>query len=91
MRNRIQHLLPAPRYSGGTESHRPRLTLQIDRPFDVDMERFFDFTFSFAEALLDLEAQFDSEPKLTSMDRLLENQPQSIGEEFDYDIDARWM
>ena len=71
MRNRIGHLVPQTVLSHSELCRRPTLTLNADRPITVDMERFFDFTFSFAEALLDLEAQFQSEPKVTALERLL--------------------
>lgn len=77
-----------------------------DRPITVDMERFFDFSFSFAEALLDLESQFqqsstDATSSFTA-DRMAAErmaaeradlrQPEStLDAELDFDIDARWI
>lgn len=66
-----------------------------DRPITVDMERFFEFSFSFAEALLDLESKFQqsalaAERKNAERERL--RKPEStLDAELDFDIDARWM
>ena len=62
---------------------RPELKLSSPgtRPFRVDMERFFEFSFSFAEALVDLEDRF--QPAFGQI---------GISEDFDdLEVDARWM
>jgi hypothetical protein len=57
------------------------------------MERFFDFSFSFAEALVDLEAMYASDVTETSprIDMDLEKRESQLDAELDFDIDARWM
>ena len=68
----------------------PTLKLKMDREFSVDMERFFDFSFSFAEALVDLEDRHESPNKITTMQRFLATDSKAQGDELG-DIDARWM
>ena len=81
---------------------RPTLTLgrqAFDRPFQVDMERFFEFSFSLAEDLLDLEAAYSSETALADREIVLSHKPASCAKpakyanaaELDFDIDASWM
>jgi len=80
MQNRIAKLTATPIT---IEELRPGLTLtnaSQDRPFRVDMERFFDFTFSFAEALVDLEDRFGVKEAA-----VLQAEPE------DWEIDVRWM
>lgn len=48
-------------------SHVPQLNLsrsKFDRPFFVDMESFFEFSFWISEELLDLEARFHQQNQL---------------------------
>ena len=81
MRNRIASL---PASTPTIQELRPELTLSnhsSDRPFRVDMERFFDFSFGFAEALIDLEDRF-TEPKDSIFD---------FDGAGDLEIDVRWM
>ncbi|QEG23287.1 hypothetical protein [Mariniblastus fucicola] len=92
MRNRIAHLLES-KISTAQLCQRPKLTLTVDRPVKVDMERFFDFSFSFAEALMELEDKHRPEQPVVSLERELALKA-SIGtqhDERDLDIDARWM
>ena len=54
----------------------PQLNLashQYDRPFFVDMEAFFDFSFWLAEELLELESQFKVTRRLEPAQNLSEN------------------
>ena len=68
MRNRIKHLVS--QTGDHTQlCHRPSLTLHADRPIKVDMERFFEFSFSFAEELLDLEEKYLSQTAVVSLER----------------------
>ena len=93
MRNRIEHLVPQAN-SHTQLCHRPSLTLHADRPIKVDMERFFEFSFSFAEELLNLEEKFMALTPVISLEREL-NLKQAIAKreesDFDFEIDARWM
>lgn len=96
MRNRIVDFLQPANLSGQAKSEpQPQLTLRMERPFNVDMERFFEFTFSFAEALLELEAKYATEKKVATLKRFLEQQVEApaLGDEYECecDIDARWM
>jgi len=99
MRNRIGHLLTPTNLSEQADlglEPQPQLTLHMERPFNVDMERFFEFTFSFAEALLDLEAKYAMDKKVATLERFLSEQEAAealgdVGDEFECDIDARWM
>ena len=71
----------------------PTLELSLTRfesPIEIDMERFFDFSFSFAEALVDLEDRYESPNKITTMQRFLATDSKAQGDELG-DIDARWM
>ena len=92
MRNRIKEHIAT---SSVTEHlcRRPVLELTFDhRKYPVDMERFFEFSFSFAEALVDLEEKHQPTKPVVSFERelaRLENSRPSG--EFDLDIDARWM
>lgn len=80
---------------------RPTLQLGESKSFTVDMERFFDFSFSFAEALVDLEDRFANPANAATNSQLVsrENAIQSIGDSLpsdhdfdcDFEIDARWM
>lgn len=102
MRNRIGHLVPQALSQSNSQSHshsqlchRPTLTLKADRPITVDMERFFDFSFSFAEELLDLEEKYMPATAVVPLQREFgikeaETLNRQDGEH-DLDIDARWM
>ncbi len=82
MRNRIATTI-APTVNRDLQELRPELTLSNtsnDRPFRVDMERFFDFTFSFAEALVDLEDRFSE--NIAPVEQL---------EPEEWEVDLRWM
>ena len=88
MQNRIsQYLSRSSKLS--TASYRPQLKLKMDRPILVDMENFFELSFSFAEALLDLEDKYESEPQVVTLDRVLSKA--AFCEMGELDIDARWM
>lgn len=93
MRNRIKHLVS--QTGDHTQlCHRPSLTLHADRPIKVDMERFFEFSFSFAEELLDLEEKYLSQTAVVSLERelsLKEAAARKAEQDLDFDIDARWM
>ena len=93
MRNRIKHLVS--QTGDHTQlCHRPSLTLHADRPIKVDMERFFEFSFSFAEELLDLEEKYLSQTAVVSLQRelsLKEAAARKAEQDLDFDIDARWM
>jgi hypothetical protein len=103
MRNRIFQPAPkttpvSPVFETEVLEHCQRPTLRLtnhttDRPITVDMERFFDFSFSFAEALVDLEAMYASDVTETSprIDMDLEKRESQLDAELDFDIDARWM
>jgi len=103
MRNRIAHLVPQALSVPEAHSHadlcrRPKLTLHADRPITVDMERFFEFSFSFAEELLDLEEKFTRQTAVVSLERELAvreaevmREAASEWDEHDFDVDARWM
>jgi len=94
MRNRIGHLVPQTVLSHAELCHRPTLTLHADRPITVDMERFFEFSFSFAEELLDLEDKFQPQTNVVSLERELAVREAAAQQNecgFDFDIDARWM
>lgn len=88
MQNRIIQHLSRPSKLPAT-SYRPQLTLKMDRPFPVDMENFFELSFSFAEALMDLEDKYESEPHVATLDRVLSKTV--VGEASELDIDVRWM
>ena len=50
----------------------PQLNLArspYDRPFFVDMEAFFDFSFWLAEELLELESNFKTTPRLKTPEK----------------------
>ena len=94
MRNRIKHLVT--QTAGHTQlCQRPSLTLHADRPIKVDMERFFEFSFSFAEELLELEDKYLSQTAVVSLARELSLKEAAAKkaeqQDFDFDIDARWM
>ena len=92
MRNRIKdYISTTPGYQ--QLCHRPVLELKFDqRKFPVDMERFFEFSFSFAEALLDLEELHKPEKPIVSLERELTKLEVSEPiADFDLDVDARWM
>lgn len=103
MRNRIGHLVPqalsvTEALSHAELCHRPTLTLHADRPITVDMERFFEFSFSFAEELLDLEEKFKPQTSVVSLERELAvreaevmREAASQSDQYDFDVDARWM
>ena len=95
MNNRIsQYLFTQSASSLSTTTklcQRPTLTLHADRPITVDMERFFDFSFSFAEALLDIEEAWLPNTPAISLQRDLALKEAMLSEESDFDIDARWM
>jgi len=92
MRNRIKHLTPQHTLSHAELCHRPTLTLHADRPIKVDMERFFEFSFSFAEELLDLEEKYKPQTAVVSLEReLAVRKVATQRHEHDFDIDARWM
>jgi len=90
MCNRISQYLQAHESQRVVTPTRPQLTLHMDRPFKVDMESFFDLSFSFAEVLLDLEEKYESEPRLTTLDRLLAK-PEVDPMDAELDVDVRWM
>lgn len=94
MRNRIGHLVPQTVLSHSELCRRPTLTLNADRPITVDMERFFEFSFSFAEELVDLEDKFKPRTAVVTLERELavrEAAAQQNQHDLDFDIDARWM
>ena len=82
---------------------RPTLTLTSnrsysDRAFQVDMERFFEFSFDLAEDLLDLELKYATEPSISRLPstavrpNITSSEPaEYLGSEFNFDIDANWM
>ncbi len=90
MSNRINQYFSAQLSVATKLCERPTLALTADRPITVDMERFFDFSFSFAEALLDLEDKYIPKTPVVSMQRELKLIDAKL-EEADFDIDARWM
>jgi hypothetical protein len=91
MSNRIDQYLSAQTSVAAKLCERPTLALSADRPITVDMERFFDFSFSFAEALLDLEDKYLPQKSASSMQRELAIQNSLLEKEFDFDVDVRWM
>ena len=97
MRNRISHLVNQT-LSHAELCHRPTLTLYADQPITVDMERFFEFSFSFAEELLGLEDKFKPQSSVVSLERELAVREAEVlrkaalqRDEMDFDVDARWM
>jgi hypothetical protein len=88
MQNRISRHLSRPS-SSSELPYRPQLKLKMDRPFMVDMQNFFELSFSFAEVLLDLEARYESEPRVVALERVLVTATPC--DESELDIDARWM
>ena len=91
MNNRISEYLSTPSTDTVKLFQRPTLDLNGDRPITVDMERFFDFSFSFAEALMDLEDKYLPQKPAVSMQRELAIIDSVVTDELDFDIDARWM
>ena len=112
MRNRISH--PIARQYPQKESkrvatrsglptdlnHRPTLQLGDQKSITVDMERFFEFSFSFAEALVSLEDRFGADivanqSQVRSREQVIRwNEEKTYrGQDFgcDFEIDARWM
>lgn len=97
MRNRISHLVNQA-LSHAELCRRPTLTLHADRPIKVDMERFFELSFSFAEELLDLEEKYKPQTALAMLERELavqeaaaQRETAAQHDELDFDVDARWM
>ena len=98
MRNRISnYLLPTgPRFQS-VSHQRPTLKLGETKSITVDMERFFDFSFSFAEALIDLEDKFcpgdwQTQQDLGLRENVIQNKPDPNADfDCDFEIDARWM
>lgn len=75
-------------------------SLGHSRPFQVDLERFFEFSFDLAEDLLDLELKYSAGakplqrlPMAMRQDSSETDSPKYFGpnHEFDFDIDASWM
>jgi len=91
MNNRLNQYLFAQPSIATKLCERPTLALNADRPITVDMERFFDFSFSFAEALLDIEDKYQPQKPVVSMQRELAIRDSLVEEQADFDIDARWM
>ena len=96
MRNRISQYISDTSTTATTLCQRPTLDLKADRPITVDMERFFEFSFSFAEALMDLEDKYIPERPIVSLQRELAlkeaiEKADSFDLDLDLEIDARWM
>ncbi len=91
MQNRISQYLRTQTPAATTLCHRPTLALSCDQPITVDMERFFEFSFSFAEALMDLEDKYLPQKPIVPMQRELSIVDSALQDDLELDIDARWM